>query len=376
MKYKSVINMTFVSLTMLVVPTTFAQPSYLDEGLIAYYPFNGNANDESGNANDGTVFGATLTTDRQSNMDSAYYFGGDDYIQTPVNSNIKPLSFSVWFRAENVSGERSIVDSDVSGNYGHSLIIGYETSDSDLDVQYHNGYMDSGYLVQTDRWYHAVVNYSDKIQLYIDGQLVDEQAYPTNTFDGSNFRFGRHNALDPQWFVGKIDDIRFYDRTLSECEILSLYTGEKKCVGICIAPLGAEGADSCYQFKDQVWCDAHEGEWFPELTSCRASFPDIPLLLTIDNFSALRSGGRVEIELITSSEKETSALYVFRAPAILQRPQQIIEVCRKDSMGRNNSGYTYSCYDENAPKDVIYWPAELDDNGNMSNYLKFATHVQ
>ena len=44
----------------------FAQIN-LDSGLVAHYPFNGNANDESGNGNDGTVNGATLTTDRLGN---------------------------------------------------------------------------------------------------------------------------------------------------------------------------------------------------------------------------------------------------------------------------------------------------------------------
>ncbi|MGK5093982.1 hypothetical protein WDW89_18465 [Deltaproteobacteria bacterium TL4] len=53
-------------------------------GLVAYYPFNGNANDESGNWNNGTVNGATLTTDRHGNANKAYSFdGADDYINIP-----------------------------------------------------------------------------------------------------------------------------------------------------------------------------------------------------------------------------------------------------------------------------------------------------
>ncbi len=61
-------------------------PSYLPkEGLVGYWPFNGNANDESGNGNHGTVNGATLSSDRNGVANSAYNFDGvDDYI---VNSN-------------------------------------------------------------------------------------------------------------------------------------------------------------------------------------------------------------------------------------------------------------------------------------------------
>jgi len=55
------------------------------EGLVACYPFDGNAMDASGNGNDGTVNGATLTEDRLGNADSAYNFDGvDDYIEIPT----------------------------------------------------------------------------------------------------------------------------------------------------------------------------------------------------------------------------------------------------------------------------------------------------
>ena len=54
--------------------TTATAQSWITNGLVAYYPFNGNANDESGNGNDGTNYGAALTTDRKGNPNSAYSF--------------------------------------------------------------------------------------------------------------------------------------------------------------------------------------------------------------------------------------------------------------------------------------------------------------
>ena len=60
-------------------------PAFLTNGLIAYYPFNGNANDASGNGNNGTVYGATLTADRFGNPNSAYYFNGtNNYITAAI----------------------------------------------------------------------------------------------------------------------------------------------------------------------------------------------------------------------------------------------------------------------------------------------------
>ena len=54
--------------------TSAELPANLQTGLVGYWPFCGNANDESGNGNNGTVNGATLTTDRFGNADSAYSF--------------------------------------------------------------------------------------------------------------------------------------------------------------------------------------------------------------------------------------------------------------------------------------------------------------
>lgn len=75
----------------------------LSDGLVAYFPFNGNANDTSGNGHDGTVFGATLTEDRFGNPDSAYNFDGDDYIDIPFSPQIEPdiFSLSLWFNTTN-----------------------------------------------------------------------------------------------------------------------------------------------------------------------------------------------------------------------------------------------------------------------------------
>ena len=73
----------------------------LSDGLMAYYAFNGNANDESGNGNNGTVNGATLTTDRLGNANNAYSFDGeDDYIKVPNSPSIdvagNTISITAW----------------------------------------------------------------------------------------------------------------------------------------------------------------------------------------------------------------------------------------------------------------------------------------
>ena len=94
----------------LCTPMTFAQtlPSYVSaDGLVGYWPFNGNANDESGNGNNGIVTGALLSSDRDLNANSCYNFNvnnwtwgsGGDEIYIPFNSsfNSSSISVSTWF---------------------------------------------------------------------------------------------------------------------------------------------------------------------------------------------------------------------------------------------------------------------------------------
>ena len=75
------------------------------DGLVAWYPFNGNANDESGNGNNGTVNGATLTADRFGNAQSCYSFNGNSWIEV-LNSpslNSASVSISGWFNSNDLA---------------------------------------------------------------------------------------------------------------------------------------------------------------------------------------------------------------------------------------------------------------------------------
>jgi len=102
-----------------------------------------------------------------------------------------------------------------------------------------------------------------------------------------------------------------------------------------------------------------------------------PLSVTIDHFSATRnSNGKVKIKLVTGSETQTAILSVVRAPTILQNLQQIQEICQWDGVGTEVSGSVYSCNDENAPANVVYWPVEVENNGVTNSYLEFVTNVQ
>ncbi len=143
----------------------------LNNGLIAYYPFNGNANDESGNGYSGTVYGATLTTDRFGNSDSAYSFDGvDDYIDTHyVAQNETALSFSVWVNLNSIPSTYNAIIG-VGGSKSETKDLVLHVS-SDL-IPYFGVRTPTATVTATSnsplevgKWYHIVGTRNDNLKM-------------------------------------------------------------------------------------------------------------------------------------------------------------------------------------------------------------------
>ena len=94
----------YIFLLILFLVTPIFGQANLKNGLVACYPFNANAKDESGNGNNGIVNGAKLTTDRFGKANSAYDFnGGSDYIDIPSNKlNNLTFSYSAWIKPKSI----------------------------------------------------------------------------------------------------------------------------------------------------------------------------------------------------------------------------------------------------------------------------------
>jgi hypothetical protein len=198
-------------------------------GLIAWYPFNGNANDESGKGNNGTVHGATLANDRFGHANRAYSFdGADDYIDINDNSNYHSLSkitLSLWFKA-NASTPTwvKLFGKHYDASDGSFYLIWENNSirfSAITPTQY--GGIVSGNLLD-GLWHNAVGVYDGvNISLFIDGVLVS-----TATNSGAIKETNYHIIVgkSERWttyYNGLLDDMRLYNRALSVSEIQSLY---------------------------------------------------------------------------------------------------------------------------------------------------------
>jgi len=207
-------------------------PVTLNTGLIAYYPFNGNVNDESGNNNHGTINGATFTTDINESQDYALDFNGiSDFVSIPdfniLNYNKLTFSCIIYPRSLNTS------------------VIAYHGYSGEIQINTYNGtQLGVGVKLEDNNWYFSNVNAlpnnwylltgvwerGNSIKLYLNGQLQSQNSVPDldlyedvfhNSSIGAYSRFMFPPEARP--FNGKIDEVRFYNRALSQSDIQKLY---------------------------------------------------------------------------------------------------------------------------------------------------------
>jgi hypothetical protein len=205
-----------------------------ESGLIGYYPFTENATDRSGKCVNGIVNGADLTIDRFNYADRAYHFEGttNSYIEIPGSSFANnEYSFSAWVQTESIPvvGDSYMILSLGGDDFkDHGFFIrnevwgtgGYNT-DNTSNLMYSQNPPVIG------QWTHLVVTRSKtKAQFYVDGQLANELNYSASLlpFYSNNMMLTlsiRHNLISP--FKGDIDDVRIYNRALTNTEVGDLY---------------------------------------------------------------------------------------------------------------------------------------------------------
>ena len=212
----------------------------LNDGLVAYYPFNGNADDKSGNGNDGVVNGATLITDRFGNENSAYSFDGVNDAIVVSDSELLDFgsgecTYSAWIKMNSSFSDgtwNTILSKkqDFEPWNGIRFIINKDrTAHIQFDYGPVNNVLKSESTVSPGIWYNFVIvkNASDTISLHINNSIIDSLSNSSGNTD-TNVDLWIGGLTDSftsyGWFFdGVIDDIRIYNRALSEAEISELY---------------------------------------------------------------------------------------------------------------------------------------------------------
>ncbi|NEO90758.1 MAG: hypothetical protein F6K56_11100, partial [Moorea sp. SIO3G5] len=202
----------------------------LQEGLVGHYPFNGNAKDVSGNGHDGTVHGATLTSGRFGNGNSAYQFDGiNDYIELPYAPDLKltnhSFTVSAWVFINSFPSESDLRDLTILGTDENEKNNGLH-----LTIRKKKPYMGfygndthGSTTIESGQWYCMTWRYDLTKQqqtIFINGNEDKTEAEHGHFQGEGGVNIGR--SQNHHNFNGKIDEVRIYERALSDEEIKQL----------------------------------------------------------------------------------------------------------------------------------------------------------
>ena len=202
-------------------------------GLVAYYPFSGNAQDESGNGNDGSaVGGAALAMDRFGSADSAYQLDGTSgYIEIPDSADFnfnQPLTVTAWiYLNDNTSA--SIVGQWGPGGFGgDAFVLSVRSGKLRFTLPRPGLYeLDSQTTLTEMEWLFVGVVYDGAdVKLFINGTQDVSDTFAAAQVDSDQpVRIGLEEIIsgDPAYLDGLVDDVRIYNRALSDSEIDQLY---------------------------------------------------------------------------------------------------------------------------------------------------------
>ncbi|MBP7511825.1 MAG: gliding motility-associated C-terminal domain-containing protein [Bacteroidia bacterium] len=214
---------------------TCSSPYRLNQGLVACYPFTGNANDQSGYGNNAQVFNATLAQDRFNVNNRAYQFNGfSSYLEVPNSASLQSpttnMSFTFWARVTswNFSGgvqfNPVVSKSTNAASAQYRAMIRNNGAYAMVNSNSYNAIIGSN--VNTNTWYFFTITVSnDTLYYYRNGTLLGSATGPVpyvlnNT---TPLRIGRNDVNSTSFFSGQLDELRIYGRTLTGTEVRDLY---------------------------------------------------------------------------------------------------------------------------------------------------------
>ncbi len=228
---------TTADLHLLPVQTEIAPGSALSltDGLVAYYPFDGSAEDASGNGHNGKIYGDPQVIPGIRGY--AFRFDGDDHIEVENAQDFEPgrgdCSVAVWVRYREGATEHRVFIVSHPAGFRWIQISGDALKD---DIRF--GLKSGTNAAQTvarytpiqDNEWHQIVGVREDVhtvRLYVDAELVDT-LYNTNlgyveTYSVNPLYIGLDPTYGDHYNDGDIDELRFYDRALTDAEVQALY---------------------------------------------------------------------------------------------------------------------------------------------------------
>ena len=309
-------------LFLFYLPVLAQIPSYVPvNGLLSYYPFNGNGNDLSPFNNHLTNNGATPTADRFVNANAAYDFDGISSFLTRTNpsytfNSTSTFTVSFWYKRVNTAslGIPIMHATTASGNFVWIFQL------ASLNMQFGTNKQGSAWIwaqstTTTDVWTHIVMVYKDNV------------AAATGTFNhtavsSTTLPLLIGKGVGGSHFYGQIDDIGIWNRALSQCEINDLYTSSTTLTGL------SAGPDQYACNGSQITLSATGATtyiWTPNIVNGSTFSPTISQNYTVTGFDANGCSSWDQVAVIAQNVNVNAGQDLF--------------LCSGDSAQLNATGY-------------------------------------
>lgn len=236
-----------VILLLALLPILSKAQNTLTNGLIAYYKFDGNLADSSGNNNHGTNFGSQFTTDKNGLGSKAVKFNGTNaYINVPASTSLNSvqneLSIAAWI---------NVTDWYHWAEFSYAALLCKSNTSS--STQYRFSLLNNAFDVisnqkkfyklipssfDTGTWYHvAIAKKGDSCILYVNGNVmqtaITDGTYPSDSTQP--LEIGRDYAGSIEYYNGKMDELRIYNRALTSQEVTNIYNNVNTSIHDAIA---------------------------------------------------------------------------------------------------------------------------------------------
>jgi hypothetical protein len=236
---KPLVRILLLASIILVPLAVLAQVSDLDRGLVAYYPFNGNANDESGNEHDGEMLDVGTFTQNRFGEDAAAlslinndfqtkFVGLEQYAPTTE----KRMFVSFWATKDLATPNTAVLAQYIDPPNKNTFSIVLIDNNLNVSGNGYNSFRGQPNELSSSEWQHwgILISPGDgNSKVYFNGEFLSSGSLSLNENDvDTPFHIGMVNGRKPSNAKGALDDIRIYNRALSEVEVSALHELESK----------------------------------------------------------------------------------------------------------------------------------------------------
>jgi hypothetical protein len=336
--------------------TTFSQvPSYVPtSGLMGWFPFNGNTNDESGSGNNGTIIGSiTPSNDRFGVANKAYKFTGSGHVQLP-SINLPSFTLNAWVKRLPTATGVAVICKHYSSSFNSSYLLFSQTASNNYCtpwIYFTNTSNVAASIEATgttwcDNNWHMLTGVlsATSLKIYFDGVLITSStggvAKSTSFATLIGGQYSNSGVVSNQNF-GDIDDVGFWNRDLTQSEITALYNS-------CSAPIAAITPQSSTSFCQggSVTLQATTGsgytyQWYNNGTAIQNATQSSYQATTSGNYTVMVTNGAC------NTTSAATVVTVNSNPTAVITPSGNTTFCQGGSVSlqaNTGTGYTYEWY--------------------------------